>query len=309
MEMDKQKKDEIALALRQYMEANNLSQEDAATRAGINVSYINAIHQGRHSVGKTMIKDRYYASIGEMTGTPLGNTYWEHVDTEQYECIIEELLDAKVRGFNKMIIGETGSGKTYSVDRFVRKYPAFTYRITVSSDHTLKNILNELGECMGIRYGGDNVYKIRQIAAKMRLYKTSGKKPVIIIDEGENLKLPQLRAVKSLYDALQGYCPVVLIGTDQLLNKIERLTRKNEDGMPQLYRRFKAGKREIRAINKETMFAPFLAGIEDENLCQMLIHLADNYGELNDYVEPALREAAQHGQPLTENFFRMLYKI
>jgi hypothetical protein len=101
----------------------------------------------------------------------------------------------------------------------------------------------------------------------------------------------------------------VLIGTDQLLNKIERLRGKNEDGMPQLYRRFKAGKREIRSINKETMFAPFLEKIADENLRRMVTGLADNYGELNDYIEPALREAGHHGEPLTENFFRMLYKI
>ncbi len=307
--MDNKQKVEIINQLQDYAGKHNLSQEEIALRAEVNVSYVNALLNGKQNIGKTVIQDKYYVKIAEAIGVCTEKKYWRHVDTEQYERIMEELLDAKLRGFEKMIIGDPGCGKTYTVNQFVKQYPDHTYRITVSSEHNLKNILNELGEKMNIRYGGDNVFKMKQIGKKVKGYKTSGKKPIIIIDESENLKMSGLRAMKSLFDLVDGYCPIVLIGTSQLIRKIDRLREKDEDGIPQLHRRFKAGIREIRPIDKATMFKPFLQDIEDEGVRQVVTNLADNYGELNRYVESSLRESDMMNAKLTESFFAYLFKI
>jgi len=306
--MDNELKIKIINLLQEYVETNNVSQEEIAQRAEMNVSYVNALVKGKQNVGNTIIKDQYYVKIAELIGLDLEKKYWQHVDTEQYEAIMVELLSAKHRGYEKLIIGESGCGKTYTIEQFVKLYPEYTYRITVSSEHNLKNILNELGERMNIRYGGDNVFKIKQIAKKMKSYKSSGKKCVIIIDEGENLKLSGLRAMKSLYDSVNKYCPIVLVGTPQLLRKIERLKEKDEDGMPQLYRRFRAGICEVKTIDKSTMYEPFLSDIQDEGVKEVITSLADNYGELNRYVESSLREADEMGEPLTETFFSCLFR-
>ena len=36
---------------------------------------------------------------------------------------------------------------------------------------------------------------------------------------------------------------------------------------------------------------------------------ADNYGELADYLEPALREADAQGKPLTKEFFESMFYL
>ncbi|MDR1938277.1 MAG: AAA family ATPase [Tannerellaceae bacterium] len=299
----------VIFALQDYIGVHGLTQEEIALKAGVNVSYINAMLNNSLKVGKTDIGDKHFRKVASAIGFMYETYYWEQTDTPQYEMIMEELLDAKVRGLEKMIIGDTGTGKTYTMRQFQRKHPANTYCITVSSMHQLGHILSDICDEMGIQRVTDNMSKLRKISARLKNIRLEGKQPIIVIDEAENLKLPALKMTKALYDALYGYCPIVLIGTHQLLRKLEQLKESDTEGMAQLYRRFKAGKREIRGIDKGSMFEPFLSEVDDEGVRALVCTLADNYGELNRYLEPALREADQMKEPLTEQFYRMLYKI
>lgn len=302
-------KQNIVNALGEYMSTHGLTQKLMEQKSGVNISYINALLNGQDRVGTTPIKDSYYKMIADAIGYEYGRIYWKLVATVQYNTILEELLDAKARGSEKMIIGESGCGKTTTLREFKCLKPVNTYCIKVSSLHKLKDILNDICDVMKITIKGSDVAKLRKIASKMRDLKLSGKYPILIIDEAENLKVPALRMTKALYDVLEGYCPIVLLGTKQLQNKIEKLKDDDEEGMPQLYRRFKAGLRVVRDIEKTTHFAPFLDLIEDEHVREMVLNLADNYGELNKYIEPALREAAIMNMPLTESFFKSFYKL
>jgi len=307
--MDSTIKQNIVNALASYMEVHGLSQESMEQKSGVNSSYINAMLNGRTQVGNTEIKEAYYKKVADAIGYEYERKFWKLVETTQYNTILEELLDAKYRGSEKMIIGESGCGKTTTLREFKKLKPVNTYCIKVSSLHKLKDILNDICDTMKITIKGSDVVKLRRIANKMRDLKLSGKLPILIIDEAENLKVPALRMTKALYDALEGFCPIVLLGTKQLQNKIEKLKEDDEEGMPQLYRRFKAGLRVVRDIEKATMFIPFLDLIEDEGVKEMVLNLADNYGELNKYIEPALREAAIMDAPLTENFYKAFYKL
>jgi DNA transposition AAA+ family ATPase len=222
---------------------------------------------------------------------------------------MEELTDAKLRGFGKLIVGDTGCGKTYTMRQFKAVQPLHTYCVTVSSLHGLKDILYDICAEMGMNKNGKPISLLKRIAGRMQDIRLSGGFPVIMLDESENLKLHQLKMTKGLYDALEEYCPIVMLGTYQLLRKIEQLREKDEEGIPQLYRRFKAGIREVRGIDKQTAFTSFLTGVADEDVRRIVMSLADNYGELNRYLEPALRESEAMKVPLDEKFYRMLYKI
>ena len=52
-----------------------------------------------------------------------------------------------------------------------------------------------------------------------------------------------------------------------------------------------------------------MAQIKDEELRQLLSRIADNYGELHDYMERAVREAEELGEPLNVEIFREMYNI
>ena len=131
-----------------------------------------------------------------------------------------------------------------------------------------------------------------------------GEYPTVIYDECEYMKQPALCSMKELYDGLIGYSALVLIGTDQLLDNLDKLRKKNRSGIPQFYRRIKFGIRELNPIDRS--FDQFIQAIEDKELKVWLKKNCDNYGELHDVLVPAMREAERLNEPLTLGLVRKI---
>jgi DNA transposition AAA+ family ATPase len=240
-------------------------------------------------------------------------TFWQTVATTQFYEHINILQDCKSNCKAALIICNTGMGKTYNTDVFCKKNTEDTYRITVGDSYKLIDVIDELLELLEIRCDFKTYavkQKLRLIAKCMKQIKEDGGNPIIILDESENLKPQVLKMIKELYDAVYQHCSIVMIGTDQILDGILNRRNKNRQSVPQLWRRFKAGTRTLTPINKERDFKPFFDKyVSDKGLRRLLIDMCDNYGELHDYLEPALREADAKGQPLTEELFRTIYNI
>jgi hypothetical protein len=189
-----------------------------------------------------------------------------------------------------------------------------TYRITISSLYNLVDLVNELTEKTNAEanaYVGASMHassmktRVDKIIDKLIEVKRAGGKPIIIIDEGENMEISLLKMFKALYDALKNHCAIVLIGTERLpnrmLNKNGSAKGRNREALPELYRRFKAGHKNIAAIDRSYRLI-LDKYVDDKGLRKLLSEICNNYGELHDYLEPALREADMAGVPLTENF-------
>ena len=126
---------------------------------------------------------------------------------------------------------------------------------------------------------------------------------MLCLDEAEYMKIPALCALKELYDVLNGWCALVLIGTVQLTDNIKKLRLKNKPGIPQLYRRIKFSIKNLPSI--DTRFNEFLNGY-DTTVKAWLRANCDNYGELHDVLVPLNREAERLQQPVTEELLRTL---
>lgn len=312
--MTEELKIQIRDAASDYIITKALSNNEFSRIAGINISYLSSILDGKwdeHPAGqgKTIeISEKWFIRIAEAIGFEMEKTYWETVPTPEFQTIIHTLENAKKTGRPKMIIGESGCGKTYAVERFTRANPQHTYVITVNSIYNLADVISEISEKLRLVNVGTKATKLKDISSKLHEVKQNGYKPILILDEAENLKMPALAMLKGLYDAVKDSCSIILIGTDQLVLKLDKLRLRNKEGMPQLYRRFKAGIKVLPEIDRS--FKSFVGGkIEDRGLMRLLIQLCDNYGELNDYLEPALREADKAGKLLTEEYFRLMYNM
>jgi DNA transposition AAA+ family ATPase len=218
------------------------------------------------------------------------------------------LEDAQSYGYTNVIIGETGCGKSYAARLFEQKNPKDFFLITVGQSDNLGDLLDKVIDKAKIKdVPRTKSKKLKCIADHMRRLKEDGNNPVIAFDEAEYMKQPALCAMKELYDNLNGFCAVQLIGTDQLLRKIEQLKKKNKDGIPQLYRRIKFGIRILPEIDRS--FKQFLGEIDDKALKTFLQEKCDNYGELHDVLVPAMRESDRTGEPLTVDFIRKILNI
>lgn len=299
-----QQKQQITEALNHYIVTHNMSANEIVKRSGVNESYISSIRNGETTVGKSDIKDKWYNMIADFIGLKLQKEYWQMKETPQLYRMLSTLEDAKENGLTNIIIGETGSGKSYISDLFLRANPVDTFKIVVGSLDTIGDLLDKIIDVLKIATPKTKSKKIGEIAKKLRQLRLEGFKPHLIFDECEYMKQPALCSMKELYDALIGVCGITLIGTSQLIDNLDKLRKKNRSGIPQFYRRIKFGIRELPSIDRT--FKMFLESVEDKDLRNFLKQNCDNYGELHDVLVPAMKEADRTGKPLTEEFVRTI---
>lgn len=310
--MHGEKKQHIVSAAIEYMREQSLTQADVSKMAGVPAAYLSNMLNGKHSIttgnGETEIADKYWVGLAGAVGYSIDTVYWEHVMTSQFKRIIVELTAAKETGGTRTIIGPTGSGKTYAVREFAKRNPQHTYVVTVNNLMTVGDVINALVNLLGVPATASRAMRLTAIIVKLKDLSRAGRKPIVIFDEGENMEANTMRMLKGLYDGIHKYCGVALIGTERLMYKMERAKAADKDGGPQFFRRFKTGIKQLSSI--DTKYTDFLEHYNlPAGLCKLLRRLCDNYGELHDYLEPAMREAALQGVPLTEQFFRVMYNM
>lgn len=310
--MNDKLKQEIVHCLESYLEAHNMSANAFSKKYSINVSYISAMRSGATVIKagndkEVAIADKYYEQIASVVGVSTIKNYWEVVQTPQMERILVTLQDAKEFGYTNVIVGETGSGKSYICNLFARKNPTDCFLITIGSSDNIGDIIDKVIDTIKITTAKTKSKKIKAIINYMQSLKLDGHKPMLIFDESEYMKQPALCAMKELYDSLIGKCALVLVGTSQLTVNLDRLRKKNKEGIPQFYRRIKFGIRQLPSIDRT--FKQFLNGIADKGLIKFLTENCDNYGELHDVLVPALREADRCNEPLTERFVRIMLNM
>ncbi|HON53498.1 MAG TPA: AAA family ATPase [Bacteroidales bacterium] len=305
--MNQELKTKIAESLKSYLSAHGMSQNKFCEQTGINVAYVSALCNGEHKVGDTPIASKYYTIISEKIGISIAKEFWKPVVTVQLQRVLATLEEAQEYGYTNIIIGETGSGKTYATDLFCASHPLDVYKVTVSQQDTIGDLIDKVLEKIKVPSSKSRSKRINDIVKHMRNLKHQGYKPMLIFDEAEYMKQPSLCAMKEFYDNLNGVCSIVMIGTNQLLRSIDKLRKKNTDGIPQLYRRIKFGIRELSPIDRS--FKDFADLIQDKGVLQFVRTHCDNFGELHDVLVPALREADRLGENITENLVRTILNM
>lgn len=311
--MELEVKQRIVSEVQKYMKEHNLSQADIATRSGVRKEYVSIILRDgsdfTYSAGDKvgLIPAKHFFNLGKLVGFSVQKEYWEIQPTEQFTQVVSYLKESKEYGSTYVIIGETGSGKTVGIRQFEKKNPHDTFIITIGSTDTLGDIIDKIVDALKITTGKSKAKKLKDIAEKLLNLKSMGLMPQLIFDESEYMKQPALCSIKELYDNLHFYCSIVLIGTDQLTQNIEKLRKRNKQGIPQLYRRIKYGIRVLPPIDKK--YTLFISDLEDKQLQKFLMFNCDNYGELHDAMVPALREADRLQVPLTEGLIKKVLNI
>jgi len=311
--MENTTKKEIVKALIAYMSEHNMTQANVSDRSGVRREYVSIILKPESNfMYSTSGKDgyipaRHFGALAELCGYKIDKVYWETQPTDQMVSILANLEEAKNQGSTAVIVGETGCGKSYTANLFASKHPLDTFIITVGSSDTLGDLIDKVCEKLKINVGKSKSTRLRWIGFKMRDLKHDGNKPMIIFDEAEYMKQAALCAIKELYDYLNEYCSIVLIGTDQLTANVEKLRRKNRAGIPQFFRRIKFGLRI--APNIDRRFEIFLNDFQAKPLRDFFQSNCDNYGELHDVLVPALREADRLKEPINIGLVRRVLNL
>jgi DNA transposition AAA+ family ATPase len=238
------------------------------------------------------------------------------IETEQQVEALAHIEDLKRKCRSGMIIGGTGSGKTFLSGLVLRKYRKYdnpdVYLITASSTSTWEDLIEAIMKTLKIDNNSvrrhNKQYKLNEIVVKLKQQKDAGRMPILIIDEAENLPLGMLKSIKTLYDALEKKCAICLIGTDQLISNILNKRQRNRMAIPQLWRRLKMGTLTLSGINRGIEYPKFFKalGTSDPGLQDLCFKYCENYGELADFLLPLIEEG--NGRPtaaLAKKYFKL----
>jgi DNA transposition AAA+ family ATPase len=235
---------------------------------------------------------------------------WAQLPTLQSKEILSELMEAREEPLAKMIIAETGLGKTNAITLFKQKNPHNTFVVTLGESYTRNDMLDEIATLTGaFRYAGKNSKHQRVLSVSKKFNELADDNCVLILDEFENATIPVLKSIKELYDAIGKNCSIVLIGTSQLITQFNK--KSISQSIPQLRRRFKAGSRFITPIKKARDFKPFFDKYIPNELAvqDLLLTLSDNYGELHDYLYPVLNNCSKKSIKISAEVFKNYHKI
>ena len=251
---------------------------------------------------------KHFLSLAELCGFKTEKVYWQTQPTAQTNAILAHLETAKKHHTPIVMVGETGCGKSFTASLFASKNPMDTFVITAGSSDSLVDLLDKTLRALNVNDGVKSKSgKIRSIAQKLRSLTFQSYTPMLIIDESEYLKQPALCAVKEIFDYVNEYCAITLIGTQQLITNIEKLKRRDQSGIPQFHRRIKMGLKLLPNIDRR--YVLFVNDIEDRELKKFLLRNCNNYGELHDIIVPATREAERLNEPLSMGLVRRLLNL
>lgn len=323
MELTVEQKRQIIRGMQAYItsqdttgDSKTCSQNKFARDARVNVGYIDAMVKGYETgnfiFNKVVIKDVYFERIAAFIGLELKKGYWQRFETEQYLDIESAFVEAKTGATVKTVIGGTGTGKTFTAEEMKIKYPVGTFVMRCAGDYNALNFIHYMAEILGIK-DAENMSKVKVRKAIEKRIKTlyeAGQRPILVLDEAENLKFPAWERVKSIYDNVKELCGFMIMGTPNWYLKMKLQRDKKRDIAPQIFRRFMSGLKtvhlsevsesDVKEICKEI-------GINDRYVVNKICDDVDNYGDLHDTILVLQRAAAAQGCKINRQLYENEY--
>lgn len=231
------------------------SQERVATRAGVSTATINHMVNGKWD----LIKD----SLWQKVQTTLKIDFeWKHSDTANYLDFLQLLTATQERNLSIAISMKEGRSKSHSYKRYQRMNENVIY-VECKNYWTKKTYVQALLTAIGQKADGTVGELIEEFISQVSMLNN----PIIIIDQADKLKDPQLDLFMDLYNDLEGRCAFVLSGVPALSKRILRGVQRDKSGYREIYSRIGRSFITLPEINKKDVAGICIAnGIEDADM-------------------------------------------
>ena len=235
--------------------ADKTSQNKVAARAGVSPATISAILNKSWK----MVSDEMWRKIQSSLKIDLN---WRHAETKNFRTLQFQLKAAQSQSLSIAVAYFEGRSKSHSYKYFERHNDNVIY-VECKNYWTKKTYVQALMRAAGFSNLDGTVPELVEIFID---HVRALSKPMIIIDQADKLKDPQLDLFMDLFNDLESCCAFVQSGTPALRERIKRGVNKDRVGYREWFSRI--GRKFItldETSEEDTKLVCQVNGIDDEN--------------------------------------------
>lgn len=289
-------KQEIKSKIESYLASKGISQNRFSELAKVstaNVSNVLNIKWEKISDDIWLKLDKTCeSSVIEEVNEVQKNFRWRIIKGKGYTTINSLCQDAQLNSRMLAVYGETGYGKTSSLQEYKKENPKTCYYVLCDELMNQKQFLQAIADELGVETEGDKGTILRAVVAALN----SKQNPLLILDDCGKLNDNCLRMIRLLYDRTVDKVGIVLAGTTYFKNYLEKKVRKDTMGFRELYRRIEYWQQIDKPEDKLVRIICEQYGIATED-CQnyILTFHAGNFGKLKSTITNAQRLMKNEG--------------
>lgn len=234
--METLQKQQIANELKAMSEKQ--SQNKVAIKAGVSAATISQMINGNWD----LIKVERWRSVQTALKIELN---WNHAPTENYKLIQQLLTAAQDRSLSVGISFREGHCKSHSYKAYDRMNENVIY-VECKNSWTKKTFVQALLRAAGLKNDGTVGELIENFVDHLQTLS----KPIVIIDQADKLKDPQLDLFMDFYNDLEGQCAFVLSGVPAFEKRILKGVQRDKIGYREMFSRL--GRKFIQ-LNKTSL--------------------------------------------------------
>lgn len=223
-------KQELQERLRQLCDKE--SQNKVAKRADVSSATISQVLNGKWE----LIAAEMWRKIQKNLRIDLG---WQTAQTRNLKNITQLLSSAQALSISIGISHDAGAGKSHAFKEYERNYRNVIY-IECKNYWHKKNYAQALLRAAGISDGGTTVELIERFIAHIKTLD----RPLVIFDQFDKLKDPQLDLFMDFYNECEGHAGFVLSGVPALSKRVRKGVQHDKIGYRELWSRI--GRKFIR---------------------------------------------------------------
>lgn len=286
------------------------SQNQLCKLSKVSPVIVQAIRQGemayrasKASDKDIQIADSHYYKLAEAVGLKFEKEI--HFNNRNYAQVHNLCRYAQLKHRRGIIDSEdSGAGKTYALEAYARENKSAIY-IKATSMMKGRDLISKIMEILHITPEGKRpVRHLEQITERFIQPGT-----VIIIDELEHASPDMWRVIKDIEDATYRKGGLILAGKG-LISEIETAAKRNKKLMPQIWRRFKNNRINLKALSRANITASCEEhGITDTKVQKVMSRIVEDWSQLNEYIKDIHDVLISKGIEVTEDSVKQLFEI
>lgn len=211
----------------------NITDTEAARRMNISNSTIRPIIDGTYELKPNT---KIFNAVQAFVFADKAEVMWQRANTPIYIGIARTAEACRANGESRAISDQAGIGKSFALEDIARNN-AYTFYVECVGDMTKSELLKALCKAMGVRDSSKLSEMRDDIINRLNILKQSkDTRPLLLIDEFDELKDGAMRVFKDIYNKCPGV-GMLLCGGINFQKRIERGVRNAKQSYKEIYSR------------------------------------------------------------------------